>query len=272
MAILPGGREMTYRVRVMPKRKRRKMYSVNPKQNTLRGLHIMESALTFRASEEEWSSALPRKVLKRIEASSTLLSFPKGALLFAEGQESKGVFILQSGRAKLITGSSDGRSLILGIVRSGDVIGLPGTISRRPCEVTAEAVEPTQAKFVPRAKFLGFLRKHSEAALRVAEILSEIYHATYRELRYLGFSGSATERLARFLVDMVEGKEGKEGKSGLIRMRLTLTHQEIAGTIGTSRETVTRLLTIFKRKRLIEIHGSTLVITNKAALNRLSET
>jgi CRP/FNR family transcriptional regulator, cyclic AMP receptor protein len=259
---------MTYRVRVMPKKKRRKMSAAKEEKKTLRGLQLMESSLTFPVPKEGSFSGLPRNVLKGLAAISTPLTFPKGALLFAEGQEPQGIFILRSGRAKLIAGSSDGTSLMLRIASPGDVVGLPGTISRKPCEVTAEAVEPIQANFIPRSSFLGFLRKHSEAALRVAEILSEIYHATYREVRYLGFSGSAAERLARFLVDVAASKEEK---SAPIRVGLSLTHQEIAGTIGTSRETVTRLLATFKRKRFIETPGSTLVITNKLALKRLSE-
>jgi CRP/FNR family transcriptional regulator len=102
--------------------------------------------------------------------------------------------------------------------------------------------------------------------LRVAETLSDIYHATYREVRYLGLSGSAEGKLARFLLDMTADQDHDHGHA---RARLILTHEEIADVVGTSRETVTRLFAEFKRKRLVEAHGSRLLIVNKAGLQKL---
>ena len=114
---------------------------------------------------------------------------------------------------------------------------------------------------------LQFLREHGEAAVRVAEILSKIYHATLSEVRYLGFSSSTTEKLARFLLDLpVVPGQG----AGHLRATLTLTHKEIGEMIGASRETVTRLFSHFKRERLIEVHGSTLIIADKAAPRKVA--
>jgi CRP/FNR family cyclic AMP-dependent transcriptional regulator len=164
----------------------------------------------------------------------------------------------------------DGKTLILRIVEAGEVVGLPGTISGKPYEATAEALEPIQSNFVPRDEFLHFLREHGEVALRVAEILSDIYHATYQEVRYLGLSGSAAGKLARFLLDRAENHGANQGdKSGPLRAVLTLTHEEIAEMIGASRETVTRVFTDFKRKRFVEVHGSTVIITDKPGLDEL---
>jgi CRP/FNR family transcriptional regulator len=145
-------------------------------------------------------------------------------------------------------------------------MGLPSTLSGKPYEVTAESLEPTQANFIHRGDFIAFLREHGESALRVAQMLSNIYYATCQEVRYLGLSSSAEEKLARFLLDL---KEMENGAAGAHRARLTLTHEEIANTIGTSRETVTRLLTSFKRNQIIEIHGSTVVIKDKHGLQEI---
>jgi CRP/FNR family transcriptional regulator len=113
---------------------------------------------------------------------------------------------------------------------------------------------------------MQFLRENGEAALRVAEILNEIYHATFHEVRYLGLSGSATEKLARFLLDVAASRARNNGQLGAT---LLLTHEEIAEMIGLARETVTRLFASFKRERLIEVRGSTLMIANKAGLEKL---
>ena len=99
-----------------------------------------------------------------------------------------------------------------------------------------------------------------------AEILNEIYHATFRELQYLAHSGSAAAKLARFLLDAAASRGPSNDQ---LRARLTLTHEEIAEIIGVTRETVTRLFASFKREHLIELQGSILVIADKAGLERL---
>lgn len=151
--------------------------------------------------------------------------------------------------------------------RREKIIGLPSTLSAKPYELTAEAQEPTQANFICRDDFLAFLGQHGETALRVAEMLSNIYYATCREVRYLGLSNSAVEKLARFLLDLKPAKNGEAPDSRVI---LNLTHEEIAGMIGTSRETVTRHLSSFKRQGFIQVHGSTLLIVKKEALQQIT--
>jgi len=166
----------------------------------------------------------------------------------------------------MVGAAASGKTVIFRIAEAGEIIGLPSTLSAKPYELTAEALEPTQVNFIRRDDFLAFLRGHGDTALRIAEMLSNIYHATCQEVRYLGLSTSAMEKLARFILDLKPVKNANEGE---MRVALTLTHEEIAGRIGTSRETVTRLLTNLKNKRLIELHGSTLVITRKEALQEL---
>lgn len=209
---------------------------------------------------------LPRPALEGFDAISSSESYPKGAILFVEGQEAHGIFILTNGRVKLSTSSADGKSLLLRIAGPGEVIGLPGTISGKTYVLTAEALEAIEASFIPRGPFMQFLRENGEAALKVAEILNEIYHATFQEVRYLGLSGSAAEKLARFLLDVVASHAQNNGQ---LRAVLALTHEEIAEIIGVSRETVTRLFASFRRERLIEVHGSTLTIANKVGLEKL---
>ncbi len=233
------------------------------------GLQIIESCLICPMRKRQLFCDLPRPALERLDAISSSATYPKAAILFVEGQEARGVFVICHGRVKLSASSADGKPLILRIAEAGEVVGLPGTISGKPYGAIAEALEPIQANFIRREPFLQFLREYGEVALRVAEILSEIYYATYQEVRYLGLYRSAAEKLAQFLLDQASAHE-KNGRE--FRTTLTLTHHEIAQIIGTSRETVTRLFADFKRKHLIEVHGSVLVIKNKASLEEVLET
>lgn len=149
----------------------------------------------------------------------------------------------------------------------GEVLGLAAAVSGKPYEATADVLEPTQANFIPRDDFLNFLREHGEAALRVAQQLSENYHLALSEMRTIGLSHSAAEKLARFLL---EWSDAEDDASGRTHLKLTLTHEEIAQMIGASRETVTRLFADFKRKQLLQVKGSTVIIRNRAALGSLS--
>jgi CRP/FNR family transcriptional regulator, cyclic AMP receptor protein len=230
------------------------------------GLEIIENCLSCPHREERLFCNLPEQTVKALSAITSSASYPKGATLFVEGQPARGVFILCSGRVKLSTSSADGKTLILRISEPGEVLGLPATVTGTCYELTADVVEPAQANFIARNDFLGFLKDNGEAALRVAQQLGETYHAAVAEMRTIGLSHSAGEKLARFLLEWAANYPEEKGQ---IRLKLTLTHEEIAQMIGSSRETVTRLLADFRRKQLLQVMGSTLIIKNKAALESI---
>ena len=230
------------------------------------GLQVIEECITCPMLKDRLFCNLPKASLEGLDAISSSAIYPKGAVLFVEGQEPRGVFILCNGRVKLSGSSANGKSMIFRIADAGEIIGVPSTLSDKPYELTAEALEPTQANFISREDFLAFLREHGDAALRIAEMLSNIYHATCQEVRYLGLSSSAAEKLARFLLDL---KPARNSEPGQFRATLTLTQEEIAGMIGASRETVSRLFTSFKQKDFIDVRGSSLVIKNKRALEKM---
>jgi CRP/FNR family transcriptional regulator, cyclic AMP receptor protein len=257
-----GRNTVARQVMVIPRKKRRILDS-RTRMKTPYGLQVIEECISCPMLRDRLFCNLSQPALQGLDAISHSATYPNGAVLFVEGQEPRGVFIICNGRVKLSGGSADGKSLIFRIAEAGEIIGLPGTLSSKPYELTAEALEPTQANFIRREEFLAFLRQHGEAALRVAEMLSNIYHATCQEVRYLGLSSSAAEKLARFLLDLTSARTTENGH---LRTTLALTHEEIGEMIGASRETVTRLFASFKRKHFIEVHGSSLVIKNKAAL------
>jgi CRP/FNR family cyclic AMP-dependent transcriptional regulator len=231
------------------------------------GLEIIENCITCPHREDRLFCNLSPAGVQRLSEITSASSYPKGATLFVEGQAARGVFILCVGRVKLSTSSIDGRTLIVRISEPGEVLGLPATVTGMPYELTADVIEPTQANFISRTDFLSFLREHGEVSLRVAQQLGETYHAAIAEMRSIGLSHSAAEKLARFLLDWCTS-HGDEGAQ--IRAKLTLTHEEIAQMIGASRETVTRLFGDFKKRQLLQIKGSTLIVHNKAELARLA--
>ncbi|MEO6924509.1 MAG: Crp/Fnr family transcriptional regulator [Bryocella sp.] len=191
----------------------------------------------------------------------------RGDRLFAEGDPSRGVFVLCTGRVKLSCTSRDGKTLLLKIASSGDVLGLGAVISGSSYEVTAEAIEPIEAKYIRKAEFLSFLQNHGEASLHAAQALSEQYKATFLEARRLALSGSAAARLAGVLLDW--GRADSPGNPEL-SFTMGLTHEELANMVGSSRETVTRTLGQFKRDNLIEIRGSSISLLSPERLAEIS--
>jgi len=230
------------------------------------GLEIIESCLACPHREDRLFCNLTPPAVQALAAITSVSSYPKGATLFVEAQAPRGVFILCNGRVKLSTTSADGKTLIVRIADPGEVLGLPATVTGKPYELTAEVIEPEQVNFVSRLDFLNFLREHGEAALRVAQQLGETYHSAVAEMRTIGLSRSVGERLARFLLDLSAGRDKGNGE---IKVTLTLTHEEIGQMIGATRETVTRLFGEFKRKRLLQVNGSTLIIKNKVGLEKV---
>ena len=234
------------------------------------GMEIVESCITCKLRTDRIFCDLPDTALQAFEAIKYATAYPQGAVLFVEGQLPRGIFVLCKGSVKLSINSPSGRTVIVKLAEPGEVLGLSATISGKPYEVTAETIDPCQVNFVKRDDFLRFLKDDVEACFKVAEQLSEKYHNACKEAGALGLSHSAAEKLAKLLLEW-SSKNGEAQKQEP-RLKLALTHEEIAQMIGTSRETVTRLFADLKKRQILQTKGSTLVIRNKAALRSLATT
>ncbi len=230
------------------------------------GLPIIENCLICNLRSERFFCDLPRTALAAFEKIKYSSAVPAGAVLFVEGQAPRGMYVLCRGRVKLSTTSREGKTLILRIAEPGGVLGLHASVSGKPYELTAETLQASQLNFVKREDFLHFLEEHGDACLRAAQHLSQNCQSAYEMIRSLGLSHSVTEKMARLLLEWSE--QGENTKDG-IRIKLALTHEEIAQLVGTSRETVTRVLSDFRKQQIAQLRGSTLLIRNKPALERL---
>ncbi len=218
------------------------------------------------APADKTFSDLPPSVAEALEQESITTSYPTGAVLFAEGQAPRGVFIVRKGRVKLSVCGSDGRTLILRIVEQGCPLGVAAVVSGRTYEATAETQEPSEITFLRQSDLLRLMRTHGELALWVTQHISQDYASTCREIRDLILSDSASEKLARLMMGWLDQNTKAKNPS---QMKLALTHEEIGQMIGSSRETVSRLFAGFKKQRIIQQTGSTLVIPNRVALESL---
>lgn len=231
------------------------------------GLELNDGCKTCKNKAAGFFCQLPLSAVKDFDAIKSTATYPKGALLFVEKQDSRGVYVLCEGEVKLSISSPEGKILIMRIARAGELLGLMAAMAGQPYEVTAETIHPCQVAFVRREDFLRFLANHPEASQNAVKQMSAQYRGACEQLRTVGLSASAHEKLARLLLTWSEGlQQTKEGT----RLTLPLTHEEIAEFIGTTRETVTRTLSDFKVRHLVSINGSTLMIPSRAALENFA--
>jgi len=202
-------------------------------------------------------------VLADLTSIGTLKHYEAGEMLLSEKQEATGVYLIREGMVRLSMNSSDGKRLSLRVARAGEALGLTSALFGTRCETTAETLSPAKVAHIASSDFLDFLRRHPEVYKLVTEEVSLQYTLACDQLRTVGLSSSAPEKLARLLLDMSE--HGQPTEHGT-RFRFMLTHEQIGEFIGTSRETVTRTLGSFKLRHLVAFNGSMLTIPNRRAL------
>jgi len=131
-------------------------------------------------------------------------------------------------------------------------------------------MEPGQANFIPRASLLQLMRDHSEVAVGVSEQLSAVYYTAHDEVRTLGLTTHPAERLAKLLLSWTTNARQNDGGNDSLPVKLTLNHEEIGQTIGATRQTVTRLLSEFRRRQMLQLRKSVLCIQDRPALEKIS--
>ncbi|HUO33360.1 MAG TPA: Crp/Fnr family transcriptional regulator [Candidatus Acidoferrum sp.] len=227
------------------------------------GFEVEGHCETCKKKSQGFFCDLPLPVSRDLDILRHSATYPAGAVLFLEKQDPHGVFILCGGKVKLSISSSEGKTLILRLAEPGEILGLAAVFTGRPYEATAETMHPSQVAFIRRSDFLRLMEKHKEIYQAATRQLSRLYRGACEQLRTIGLSGSAPEKVARLLLEMSSGRA--PACTG-VSITMPLTHEEIASCIGSTRETVTRTLSDFKAKRLVAFRGSTLTIENREAL------
>jgi CRP/FNR family transcriptional regulator, cyclic AMP receptor protein len=247
--------------------KRKRSPATETNMNSPYDLEIADSCMECTNPTEGFFCGLSPNALQSLNEVSLRSTLPAGAILFVEGQSPRGMFILCSGRVNLSTTSREGKILILKTAEPGEALGLSASVSGVGYESTAETSTPCQLSFVDRNRLLELMQSDTEIGSNAAQCLSRDYQSAYRDIHDLVLTRSSAGKLARLLLSNSPAQLAPEAES---RIRSSMTHEEMAQRIGASRETVTRLLSGLKKKRLIRLEGSTLVIRDRTALQALA--
>ena len=224
------------------------------------------------ANKEGFFCELGRESIKAFDSVKISNSYSSGSMLFIEGQPANGVYMLCHGEAKLFTCSRDGKVVILHVARPGELLGLSSVISGGAYEVSAEVIEPCQVNYVSRADFLRLLNTNPDVAMSTVRQLAVRYNDTCSQIRSFVLANSVADKLAKLMLDWCDTMAigpGNGNGAGPIRVKMRFTHEEMAEMIGTSRETVTRLLKDFRERKIISLKGSDLYIHSKKGLEAM---
>ena len=182
-------------------------------------------------------------------------SFPKDAIIVDEGLTGDYMYVIRSGRVKVTKASDDGREQIMNLFREGDFFGEMSLLDNQPRSASVTTLEPTQLLALSRRDFLELLKSRSTLAMCVIQELTRRLRETGEQASSISFqkvqerTRGLFERLAR-----------DEGNADHTRITPTLTHQQIADMIGTSRETVTRAVKRLKQDGWLQQQGKRYVI------------
>jgi CRP/FNR family transcriptional regulator len=202
-------------------------------------------------------------ILAELDSFKEFFDRGENTVLFVEEQLPAAVLYLLQGRVKLSMNSSAGRRLILGIAYPGDTLGLAASLFGSKYDITAETLTPCKLASIDRATFLAFLARNPSAYRNVVRELCIDRTRAHEQLRTLGVASGAPAKLARFLLEWCA--DGQKTENGT-QLSCSFTHDEIGEFIGTSRETVSRIFKEFRYHDLLESRGSTLIVSNRRAL------
>lgn len=215
--------------------------------------------------------------LARLEAEdrSALLSlgremrFTQRMILLRQGEPSSHVLFLVQGWTKVTAAAENGYEALLALRGPGDIVGESAALKRRRRSATVTALEDVRTIAVEREQFVSFLEESPNVLFALLGLASDRTRAG--DLRRLQFAAmSVRERFAALLLDLARthGKRTAEG----VRLAVPLSKQELAGSVGASRETVQRLLKELRDRGVVATGRRTMLIMRSDVLRRISRT
>ena len=209
-------------------------------------------------------AGLPKPQQEALAAIAITKSFPRGRLIFAEGAEAVGFYVLLSGRVKIYKMSLEGKEQILHLFGAGDAFGEAAVFAGHRYPAHAETMDPSTALFLPRHAFVALVEKHPALALNMLADLSRRLHRFANLIEDLSLK-EVPGRLAAYLLYLSE----RQGNSD--DLTLEVPKVQLASLLGTIPETLSRILARMVREGLIELAETRLIrILDRASLEQLA--
>lgn len=187
--------------------------------------------------------------LEQIQAITIRRSYRKRTVVFTEGDHKEAVYFIQDGMAKAFKTDENGNEHIVSFLNTGDMFPHTGLFNQKPYPATAEVIVDTKLLAIPVRSFEQLLIRIPEISIKVMRGLSTKIEELQRKLQELT-GNDVQDRGMSFLVTLAE-KYGTV-KDGAIYINVPMTNLEFANTIGTTRETVNRLINLLRKDGILE--------------------
>jgi len=208
---------------------------------------------------------LVEEELQEIMLNKITETYKRGSIIYQEGNRMKGFYCVQSGIIKIYQTGFDGKEQIIRFAKPGDIIGYRSVVSNEPACTTTEVIEESVLCHIPTDILLSLVKNNGNFAV-------ELMKLTCKELgeanSYITDIAQKTvkERLAEILIHLDD--EFGEDAQGILK--ISLTREELSNIVGTATESIIRLLSEFRNKGYIEIHGRKIKILDKPGLKYIA--
>ncbi|SHM17416.1 CRP/FNR family transcriptional regulator, anaerobic regulatory protein [Caldanaerovirga acetigignens] len=210
-------------------------------------------------------SELSDEELVKVKRLVNTKNYKKGTVIFFEGDPGEAVFFVKSGKVKVYKGDDEGREFILHIFDEGDVFAEAVLLGGGTYPATAEAVEDSVVGFIKNEDLESFIKKSPDLAIKIIRIMAARLRDSQEKIKDLALKDTY-DRTACMLhkISLDYGQRTSRG----IEIDLPVTRQELAALVGTSRETVTRILSQMKKNGIIDIDRQKIIVLDERKLMR----
>jgi len=187
--------------------------------------------------------------------------FKKNRVIYYEGDQGKGLYLITSGKIKTIKLSQDGRELMTGMYTAGDYIGISAILTNSPYTDTATAIEDSQLCLIPMEELETMLGLYPEVARKFIRLLSHDNQEKEEQLLQLAYH-SVRKKMASTLIKLHQQLNDK-------LTGFSITREDLAAMACMATETVSRTLTDFRDEKLIERLGTNITVLNFEGLSKM---
>jgi CRP-like cAMP-binding protein len=193
-------------------------------------------------------------MLERISTYIKRRSVPKGATIFEKGDAGVGLIGVVSGSVKISVTSTDGRDIVLNIIRPGEVFGEIALLDGRARTANAAAMSDCELIVIERREFIPFLRSEPDVTLKLMEILCSRLRKTSEQVQDMTFLNLST-RLAKTLLSLTANAGSSKPAA-----RVAITQREISQIVGRSRESTNKQLRAWARRGWIRLERGSVTV------------
>lgn len=207
-------------------------------------------------------SALGKAELSIIDEQKRCVEIKKGETLFEQGARPRGLYCVNKGKLKVVRTGSEGKEQIVHLAKPGDIMGYRAILGNDKYSCSGIAIENSLLCFIPLSTFTSLVENNAKLALQVMRLFSEELREAEKDIADIA-QKPVRERLAQTLL-LLKGTYGFERDN--LTLNIKIRREDIAGIVGTTRETATRLLQDFKDEKMIDLKGKKIKILDTGKL------